>query len=110
MDVGKRAIRDFGKRVREIRSAKGLTQEELALQLNLNGTFISRLERGERSPSLPTIAKIAQALEVDISFLFQGWRSGQFSKDKSEVSGLVSNPGINQTGADSGVKRVAEDS
>ena len=110
MDVGKRAIRDFGKRVREIRLAKGWTQEELAHRLSLNSTFVSRLERGERSPSLPTIARIAQALEVHVSFLFEGWRSSQLAGDKAQSAGSISNPTmVNQTGANPDGTGVAEE-
>lgn len=71
MDIGKKAVRDFGKRVKELREARDWSQERLAEVLDLDSTYISRIETGKRSPSLPNIARIAQALGVHIADLFQ---------------------------------------
>jgi transcriptional regulator with XRE-family HTH domain len=54
----------FGKRVREIRKRKGLSQEALALTCELDRTYIGGVERGERNISLLNIYKIADALGV----------------------------------------------
>ena len=70
MDIGKKTIRRFGKRVHELRRSKGWSQEVLAFQLDQDRSYISSLERGLRNPTLKTIAYIAQALEVPISALF----------------------------------------
>jgi len=69
MEVGKLAVRKFGKRVREARQAKGLSQMALADLLGVTTTYIGRIERGERSPSLPTIARLAKTLETSVSEL-----------------------------------------
>ena len=71
MEIGKKTARNFGKRLKELREAKGLSQERFAEVLNLNSTYISRIETGKRSPSLPNIARIAQALGVPIASLFE---------------------------------------
>ena len=60
----------FGKRVRELRSARGLSQEALALACELDRTYIGGIERGERNVSLVNIEKIATALRVRVSELF----------------------------------------
>ncbi|MFC1989451.1 helix-turn-helix domain-containing protein [Chloroflexota bacterium] len=60
----------FGERVRELRTTKGLSQEELAFKTRVHRTYLGGIERGERNPSLKNIAAIAQALGVDISDLF----------------------------------------
>lgn len=52
----------FGKVLREKRKEVGLSQEVLALDVGLERTFISMLERGQRQPSLTTMLKIAPAL------------------------------------------------
>lgn len=54
----------FGKRVREIRKERGLSQVELAAKVGIDRSYMGFLERGERNPSLEVIAKIAEALSV----------------------------------------------
>ncbi len=61
----------FGHRVRELREAKGLSQEELAFIAGVHRTYLGGIERGERNPSLKNIAAIAKALKVSLSELFQ---------------------------------------
>lgn len=65
-DVEKR----FGKRVRELRLAKGLSQEELAYRAHVHRTYLGGIERGERNPALKNISAIAEALGVSLSELF----------------------------------------
>jgi transcriptional regulator with XRE-family HTH domain len=52
----------FGKRIKELRQAQGMTQEALAKKLGLDRSYMGFLERGERNPSLEVIIKIAKAL------------------------------------------------
>lgn len=62
--------RDFGSRLRSIRTRKGLSQEALALACELDRTYIGGVERGERNISLINIHKIADALHIDVRELF----------------------------------------
>ena len=59
----------FGMRVRELRSEKAISQEELAALTELDRTYISGIERGKRNLSLKNILKIASALNVTPSQL-----------------------------------------
>jgi transcriptional regulator with XRE-family HTH domain len=59
----------FGLRVRELRSEKGISQEELAALTELDRTYISGIERGKRNLSLKNILRIASALDVTASQL-----------------------------------------
>ncbi len=59
----------FGKQLRKIRMAKGISQEELAFRSGLHRTYVSSVERGERNISIVNIQKLAEALGVDISNL-----------------------------------------
>ena len=52
----------FGKVLRRLREAAGLTQEQLGFEADLRRTYVSILELGQQQPSLTTIIKIAQAL------------------------------------------------
>jgi transcriptional regulator with XRE-family HTH domain len=60
----------FGKAIRRRRRELDLSQEQLAEQAGLHRTYISNLERGELNPSLETIEKLANALNISIPALF----------------------------------------
>ncbi len=60
----------FGKQVKKLRLEKGLSQEALALLADLDRTYIPSIEKGERNVSITVIEKIANALNVKISILF----------------------------------------
>lgn len=60
----------FGRRVRELRKERGLSQEELAHRAGMHSTYLGGIERGERNPALLNISKIARALRVTIQDLF----------------------------------------
>ncbi len=60
----------FGERVRELRAAKGFSQEELAFRAGIHWSYLSGIERGIRNPALKNITKIADALGVSLSKLF----------------------------------------
>lgn len=59
----------FGKRVKELRTQKKLTQEQFAQKTGLHKNYIGMVERGERNPSLVNIQLIANGLEISISEL-----------------------------------------
>jgi transcriptional regulator with XRE-family HTH domain len=63
----------FGRAVRAMREARGMSQEELALECGLDRTYIGGVERGERNVSLVNIWKIAAALHVEPKELFDVW-------------------------------------
>lgn len=52
----------FGRVLRRLREAAGLTQEQLGFEADLRRTYVSILELGQQQPSLTTILKVAQAL------------------------------------------------
>jgi transcriptional regulator with XRE-family HTH domain len=59
----------FGLAVRNRRDGLELSQEELGFRAELDRTYISMVERGVRSPSLNTVAKLAKALRTQASTL-----------------------------------------
>jgi len=61
----------FGQRIKTLRKARNLSQEELAELCGLDRTYISGIERGVRNVSLRNIEVLAQALEVSIAALFE---------------------------------------
>jgi transcriptional regulator with XRE-family HTH domain len=65
------ARKELGKKIREIRRLKGLTQEKLGEKANLNYKFVGELERGKVNVSLDSLVRISQALEIYIGDLFR---------------------------------------
>jgi transcriptional regulator with XRE-family HTH domain len=61
----------FGDRMRALRGRLGISQEELADRCGLHRTYFGGIERGERNPSLVSIGRIADALQVGIVELFR---------------------------------------
>ncbi len=59
----------FGEVLRSIREEKGLSQEQLGFESGFHRTYISQLERGQKSPSLKTLFRVAEALQVKPSQL-----------------------------------------
>ena len=68
--MSKRKLQAFGKRVRELRLEKELTQEELAEKLGVSTNYVGMVERAERNTSLLKVFKIAKVLNVRTSELF----------------------------------------
>jgi len=61
----------MGRRIREARSKLGLTQEQLGERANLHYSYIGQVERGAKVPSLRTLKRIAEALNVDLETLLE---------------------------------------
>ncbi|MBI4239770.1 helix-turn-helix transcriptional regulator [Candidatus Uhrbacteria bacterium] len=61
----------FGKKLREARLKKKLSQGDVARILGVHRTYISGLERGRRNPSLLTVQKIAKALNIPVENLLK---------------------------------------
>lgn len=59
----------FGRTLRDLRQARSLSQEKLALEAGLDRTFISMMERGTRQPSLGTLFSLSVALGMTPSAL-----------------------------------------
>lgn len=60
----------FGARVRELRLARGLSQEQLALDAKMDRTYVNSVEHGRRNVSLVNIVRLAQSLKVEPGELF----------------------------------------
>ncbi len=67
----KSLLKALGKRIRELRKAKGFSQEDLAYEADIPLSQIGRIERGEINPTVSTIATIASALQVSFQEIFK---------------------------------------
>jgi transcriptional regulator with XRE-family HTH domain len=70
--AARRRLLAFGKRVRELRTATGLTQEGLAHEAGLHRAVVGFIERGERDIGISHLWPLARALGVDVPALFEG--------------------------------------
>jgi transcriptional regulator with XRE-family HTH domain len=68
--------RNFGRHVRSLRRARGMTQEALADRSGLSADTIRRLEHGSFSPSLDTLRKLCVGLNLMLSTLFESYELG----------------------------------
>lgn len=71
--AGNPVLVQIGKTVRAIRKKKNVSQEELALISSLDRSYVGGLERGEHNLTVITLVKLAEALEVHPSDLFDKW-------------------------------------
>lgn len=78
---------DIGLKIRELRIAKGMTQEKLAEETNLSTRTIQRIESGEVDPRANSLQVIAQALEVEYDY-FKEEDPKEESEKRSEQDNL----------------------
>ena len=76
---------EFGQRIKEERNRMGLTQEELALRLNIGYEHMNKIERGKRGCSIDILLNLADILGVSTDYLLTGKRNGDvFIRDSVE--------------------------
>ena len=64
--------KQLGMRLRYLRNQKKWSQEDLALEADINKNYISDLERGNRNPTLKILERIAVALNITLEELLKG--------------------------------------
>jgi len=73
----------FGRYIRQLREERGLTQSELATRAGLAVDSVRRIERGQLSPSLKSLAKLAEGMEISLHSMFGGYEApGAFLADR----------------------------
>lgn len=85
-DLGLDIRRQFGVRLRGLRTGRQLSQEELAHLAGLDRTYVSSVERGRRNISLENICRLAEALGVDAGRLVTGLRGPEGSAGARHLS------------------------
>jgi len=78
----------FGERIRELRKAKNLTLRDVAKKVKVNFTYISKIENGKAIPTLGSLERLADALEVDVCQLVRDTRS----RREEEVTSILADP------------------
>jgi transcriptional regulator with XRE-family HTH domain len=80
----------LGKKVRTLRKAKKMTQEQLATVADSGAKYISELERGETNVTITLVTKIAEGLGVTTSELFENDDEADCQELREEISRMVS--------------------
>lgn len=57
----------IGKRIKDLRQSKKMSQEQLALSSGLHPAYLGRVERGEKCASIETLSKVSKGLDVPLS-------------------------------------------
>ena len=90
--------KDFGQRVRKLRRAYGLTQEELAEKVDISASFMGHIERGSRIASLETLVSLCNVLKVSPTHLLRASLQGEMeehmpdnisSEDRNRLSAFL---------------------
>ncbi|WP_427180611.1 helix-turn-helix domain-containing protein [Paenibacillus sp. TC-CSREp1] len=85
-----------GNRIREIRKAKGWTQEQLAEAAGLHYSYIGGVERGDRNISLETLEKITNGLQVPVEQIFQFKEDSAYRRALDEHIAVISSQSADQ--------------
>jgi len=62
---------DMGRKIRDLRKAQGITQEQFAQQLGISSSFLGHIERGTRAASLETLVILCLELQVSPEYLLE---------------------------------------
>ena len=75
----------IGSRIQEIRNKKGITQDQLSEKVGISPKYLSSIERGKENPTLNTILKLAQSLDVNLDEFFTHLEIEDPAKRKSMI-------------------------
>lgn len=80
-------IKESGKRIKELRKAEGLSQEDLADKMGVERSFISRIETGERGCSMDVAVRLVDVLHTSLDYLVfgEGIEAKEASKEMDEI-------------------------
>ena len=78
-------MRDIGKNIRQLRTAKNMTQDELAEKLFVTRQTVSNYETGKSRPDVEMLVKISDILETDIHQVIYGPEPVKLTKEKKRL-------------------------
>lgn len=71
MATNQNLLKQFGRTIQTLRKELGISQEELAYRAGFHRTYIGMIERAERNITLSNIQKLADALNITLTDLFE---------------------------------------
>ena len=75
----------FGMRMKELRTIRKLSQEQLAEKAGISPKYMSRIEMGQQFPSINVITKLANALQVELKDFFEFANEARNTKELKEI-------------------------
>jgi len=79
----------IGKRIQELRKARGLSQEKIAEKADISSTYLSRIECGRENPTLDMLIKLANALEVEMWEMFDFGHVKSHKELKESIQSII---------------------
>jgi transcriptional regulator with XRE-family HTH domain len=79
----------IGKRIKQAREDKGLTQEKLAESLDVSNAYISKIERGKTDVGLKRLSEISAVLEESMGYLLNGTNSSSGDYLRNEITDML---------------------
>ena len=79
----------IGVRIKDIRNRRGFTQEELAEKVDINPKYLSSIERGNENPTLNTLIKLSESLDVNLNDIFHQIEIEDLEKIKKLLISLL---------------------
>lgn len=80
----------LGRRIKELRRARGLSQEALAEKMDGHPKYLGSVERGEQNPTIEFLMKLAAALKVELAALFNySWQKLGEAELKRKLHAMI---------------------
>ena len=86
MDTTKELL---GRRIKELRKSRGISQDQLAERVDIDPKHLSRIEVGRGYPSLDTLEGIAHALDVEVKDFFEFTHLREDASLVEEITGML---------------------
>ena len=79
----------IGKRIQELRKARGLSEEKIAEKADISSTYLSRIECGRENPTLDMLIKLTSALEVEMLEMFDFGHVKSHKELKNSIQRII---------------------
>lgn len=86
--ANQKTVENIGQRIRQLRESRGMTQSQLQSRSKVSRSYLSRIESGQMTPSLGTLEKISEALNVGLNRFFIPESDGEALLEDPFIQGL----------------------
>lgn len=86
--VNQETVENIGQRIRQLRESRSMTQSQLQSRSKVSRSYLSRIESGQMTPSLGTLEKISEALNVGLNRFFIPESDGEALLEDGFIQGL----------------------